>query len=210
MSTPHVFPFALTGEPFFTATELAYRLQIDPDEINSGTATLLAQLASDAVRQDLQLSVDYVEDDTVTLYGDYGSILLLPERPVTAVSSVVIAGESLIPVQQGATSTSTPMYDWRPDGRLMRVVYGGSVFSSELTWYWPNGIPVVVTYSHGWQTIPSSFKSIALELAAAAYNNPEMHDSERVGWVEWASKHVDMTLSPQQKASLDYYRRLEI
>jgi hypothetical protein len=210
MSSPNVFPYALTGGPFFTATDLANRLQIDPTTINSGTATLLSQLASDAVRQDLQLMVDYVEDDTVTLYGDYGSILILPERPVTAVSSVTIAGETLSPVQVGNVSTSTPMFDWRPDGRLWRVVYGGSVFASELTWYWPNGVPVTITYSHGYQTVPSAFKSVALELAAAAYTNPDMIDSQRIGWTEWGSKHVDMNLSAQQKSSLDYYRRLNI
>lgn len=210
MTSPNLFPYALTGTPFFTATDLANRLQIDPDSVNTQTATLLAQLASDAVRQDLQLSVDYVENDTITLYGDYGTMLLLPERPVVAVSSVSIGGQSLAPVQVGSMSSATPMFAWRPDGRLYRVVYGGDVYANQLTWYWPFGVPVTVTYSHGWQTVPAAFKSVALELAAAVYNNPEMHDSERVGWVEWASKHVDMNLTPAQRASLDYYRRLDI
>ncbi|OIN79098.1 hypothetical protein BMG05_19845 [Mycobacterium malmoense] len=205
--TPNVFPFTLTGRPFFTPRDLAYRLQIDPAAINLGTACLLAQLASDAVRQDLWLSVDYVENDTVTLYGDYSGMLVLPQRPVTAVTSVVLAGETLTQSQPGATSTSTPMFDWRPDGRLLRIVYGGQVFASQLTWLWPNGVPVTVTYTHGYQVVPSCFKSVALELAAGVYNNPEIHSNERVGWVEWATKNVDLNLNDQQRASLDYYRK---
>lgn len=208
--TPNVFPYTLTGRPFFTPRDLAYRLQIDPAAINLGTATLLAQLASDAVRQDLWLSVDYVENDTVTLYGDYSGMLVLPERPVTAVTSVVLAGQTLIQSQPGATSTATLMFDWRPDGRLLRVVYGGQAFASQLLWCWPNGVPVTVTYSHGYQIVPSAFKSVALELAAGVYNNPEMHSNERVGWVEWATKNVDLNLNEQQKASLDYYRRQNV
>lgn len=208
--TPNVFPHTLTGRPFFTPRDLAYRLQIDPAAINLGTACLLAELASDAVRQDLWLTVDYIENDIITLYGDYSDMLVLPERPVTAVSSVILAGETLTQSRPGDTSTSTPMFDWRPDGRLYRVVYGGQVFASQRRWYWPNGVPVTVTYSHGYQIVPSSFKSVALELAAGVYNNPEMHSNERVGWVEWATKNVDLNLNDQQRTSLDYYRRLNI
>lgn len=206
------FPYApagLTGAPFFTAQNLADRLQLDIGSINTGTATLFAQLASDAVRDDLRLSVDPITNDSITLYGDNGEILLLPERPVTAVSSVTLAGQSLVPVVVNATSTML-MYDWRPDGRLYRVVYGGSFYAGELMFKWPFGVAVQITYNHGWATPPSALKLVAIELAAAAYSNPELHDSERVGWVEWSSKHPDMTLSADQRTALDPYRRLDI
>lgn len=195
----NVFPYALTGDPFFTADELAARLQIDPATINSDTADLLAQLASDAVRQDIRLSVDVVEGDEITVYGDSGGVIVLPERPVIAVASVTV----------GDLSLTTDTFDWRPDGSLFRVAYAGSAFSNRRNWYWPAGVPVAVTYSHGWATVPSPIKSVALELAAGAYNNPELHDSERVGWVEWTTKHIDMNLIASQRSSLDYYRRLD-
>lgn len=213
MSTPGPFPYppgGLTGDPFFTATDLANRLQIDPAVINTGTATLLAQLASDAVRDDIRLTVDHIENDTVTMWGDYGTLLVLPERPVTDVSSVVIAGESLSPYQVGSVSTATPMFQWRPDGRLFRVIYGGSIFASELTWYWPLGVPIQITYSHGWQTPPSAMVGVALDVAARAYSNPEVLDSQRVGWVEWKVAQAGMTLTPDERTRLDPYRRLDI
>jgi hypothetical protein len=206
------FPYApagLTGAPFFTSTDLANWLQLDPSVINAGTATLLAQLASDVIRDEIRLSVDHVDNDQVTLWGDNGEILLLPERPVTAVTSVLLDNQALVPVVQDATSTML-MYDWRPDGRLYRIVYGGSFYAGELMFKWPSGVPVKITYNHGWTSVPSALKSVALQIAAQAYSNPEMHDQERVGWVEWQTKLQALLLSPNQRTALDVYRRLDL
>lgn len=208
MTYPYA-PAGLTGAPFFTATDLANRLQIDPSTVNSGTATLLAQLASDAVREDLRQQIDLVEDDEITLWGDNGEVLMLPQRPVTAVSAVSLAGQDLVPVQVNSTTTML-MYDWRPDGSLRRVVYGGSFYAGELYYKWPFGVAVQVTYSHGYQKVPSAMKHVALELAAGAYGNPDLQDSGRVGWVEWASKHVSLDLTPDQRKSLDLYRNVSL
>jgi hypothetical protein len=206
VSSPWQFPDALTGDPLALPADLANRLQISPSSINTGVATLLLQQASDAVRENVKLQIDYVVGETVTILGDGGETLLLPQRPVTAVASVTLAGQVLTPVVLG--SAAPTMYDWRPDGRLYRVTYGGSVDSGELHSRWPRGVPVVVTYSHGWVNgPPTQLQSVALDMAAAAYSNPEVQDSGRVGWVEWVTKNVGMTLNAQQQQSLDYYRR---
>jgi hypothetical protein len=207
-----VFPYTpggLTGDPFFTSTDLANRLQIDPSTINTGTATLLAQLASDAVREDLRQQIDYIENDQVTLWGDNGELLMLPQRPVTAVSGVYLADQELVPSQVNATTTML-MYDWRPDGSLRRVVYGGSFYAAELFYKWPLGVAVTVTYSHGYTTVPSAMKHVALELAAGVYSNPDLQDSGRTGWVEWATKHLTLDLSSDQRSSLDLYRNVAL
>jgi hypothetical protein len=209
-ANPGIFPYApagLTGAPFYTSTDLANWLQIDPSTINAGTATLLAQLASDAIRDEIRLTVDAVAGDEITMWGDNGDILLLPQRPVTAVSSVVLDNQALIPVVPGVSSGQ--MYDWRPDGRLYRVVYGGGFSTGELKSRWPTGVPVQITYSHGWLTPPSALKSVALQISASAYMNPEMHDQERVGWVEWQTRVQALLLSPAQCTALDPYRRVD-
>lgn len=206
--TGEAFPYAYTGRPFFTTADLAARLQITLAS-SDPTAPLLAQLASDAVREDVRLSVDQVSGDQITLWGDNGEILLLPERPVTAVTSVVLAGQALVPVTPNTTST-TLMYDWRPDGRLYRVVYGGSFYAGALNFTWPAGVAVQITYSHGFQVVPSALKNVALELAAAAYSNPELHDQERVGWVEWQTKIQGILLNSAYRTALDPYRRLDL
>ena len=202
-------PDGLTGAPFFTTTDLAYRLQMDPTAVNSDAATMLAKLASDAVREEIRQKVDFVASDTVTLYGDNGEVIMLPERPVVSVSSVVMAGITLVPTTVNSTTTTT-MYDWRPEGALRRVVYGGSFYASQLYFKWPLGVPVTVTYSHGYQVVPSAMVHVALELAAAAYSNPELHESERVGWVEWTTRRLGLDMTAEQRTSLDIYRNVSL
>ena len=208
MSYP--FPYAYTGAPFFEVEELAARIQVSVDDFDPA-AMLLAQLASDAVREDLRLSVDYVANDTLTVYGDNSEILVLPERPITAVSSVSMAGQTLAPVTVNATS-SMLMYDWRPDGRMYRVVYGGSFYASELYFKWPLGVPVTVTYSHGFQVVPTVFKRVALELAAAAYANPDMAKVQSTGRTRIEPMYVGLSLTafPDLRSDLDAYRRLDL
>ena len=208
MTYPYA-PGGLTGAPSFEPTDLAARLQIDPSAVNIDTANLLAQLASDAVRENIRQQVDFVADETITLWGDNGEILVLPQRPVTDVSAVSLAGTDLVPEQVNST-TSMLMYSWRPDGALRRVVYGGSFYAGELFYKWPLGVAVTITYSHGYTTVPSVMKHVALDLAAGVYSNPEMHDSERVGWVEWATKLVSMDLMASQCKSLDLYRNIAL
>lgn len=209
MST-YMFPYAYTGDPFFEVDELAARLQISIDATDP-SAVMLAQLASDAVREDLRSTVDYIANDVLTVYGDNSETLVLPERPITAVSAVSMAGQSLVPVQVNATSTLL-MYDWRPDGRLYRVVYGGSFYAGELYFNWPAGVPVTVTYSHGYQTVPTVFKRVALELAAAAYANPDMAKVQSTGRtrIEPAFVGLSLTAFPDLRSDLDLYRRLDL
>jgi hypothetical protein len=205
-----MFPYAYTGDPFFEVDELAARLQISIDATDP-SAVMLAQLASDAVREDLRSTVDYIANDVLTVYGDNSETLVLPERPITAVSAVSMAGQSLVPVQVNATSTLL-MYDWRPDGRLYRVVYGGSFYAGELYFNWPAGVPVTVTYSHGYQTVPTVFKRVALELAAAAYANPDMAKVQSTGRtrIEPAFVGLSLTAFPDLRSDLDLYRRLDL
>ena len=202
-------PDGLTGRPFFTTTDLAYRLQLDPTAMNTDAAAMLAQLASDAVREEIRQKVDYVVGDTVTLYGDNGEVLLLPERPVLNVSSVVLAGVTLTPTQVN-TTTNMLMFDARPDGALRRVVYGGSFYAAQLYYKWPLGVPVTVTYDHGYQVVPSAMTHVAIELAAAAYSNPELHESERIGWVEWTTRRLGLDMTAEQRTSLDVYRNVSL
>jgi hypothetical protein len=202
-------PDGLTGNPFFTPTDLASRLQIDPTAMNTDAAVMLAQLASDAVREEIRQKVDYTVGDQITLWGDNGEVLVLPERPVVNVSSVVLAGVTLTPTVVNAT-TNMLMFDWRPEGALRRVVYGGSFYASQLFYKWPLGVPVSITYDHGYQVVPSAMTHVAIELAAAAYSNPELHESERVGWVEWTTRRLGLDMTADQRTSLDIYRNVSL
>lgn len=187
---------------FFTSDELAAQLQVA--DVDVGAATLFANLASDVVRDELRQLVDAVAGETITVYGDGGELLVLPEKPVTAVTSVVLGGLTLT------------LFDWRPNGALRRVIYPGSPFAGEQTMAWPFGVPVVITYSHGYVTVPNGIKAVALELAAGAYVNPEIVESYTIGDVsarysrgaEGARQAMQMTT--EQRTRLDRYRALDI
>jgi len=77
-------------------------------------------------------------------------------------------------------------------------------------WPFPWGAPVQVTYSHGWATVPSVVKAVALEVAAAAYVNPSQVATEQLGGTLGYSATYPLGvpagrvgLSAEQKSRLD-------
>jgi hypothetical protein len=144
---------------FATATDLAAYLRVAPFTGADETAANLAlDIASSIVTA--RTGQDFVEvaDDEVTLetFGD--TAVVLPQRPVTAVTSVTTR-------DRGSASTTTRSlntdYEVRGD-RLTWVGLGG---------YWP--YEVTVTYTHGYATIPTDVKGATLAVAAEIFDNPE-------------------------------------
>lgn len=95
--------------------------------------------------------------DTITLDTHGGEDVFLPQRPVTAVTSVVTR-------DRGSTVTTA---------RTLNVDY--EVRGDRLRWvglgYWP--YEVTVTYDHGFATIPDDVKGATLAVAAEIFDNPE-------------------------------------
>lgn len=187
---------------FFTAAELAMQLQ--DSDIDVPTANMLAVLASDVVRDDLQQQVD-VAMETITIYGDGGELIVLPERPVTAVTSVLLDGQPI------------PAFRWHTNGALRRVIYPGSQFAGQQIMVWPFGVPVQITYSHGYETVPNTIKAVAMQLAAAAYADPELVAAKKVDDVlvkfeksSGAGELPAMMLNNDQRRQMDRYRALDI
>src|SRR5699024_9585883 len=63
------------------------------DGLTDTEAELLLELASSAVRAAAGQMLTATSDDEVTLMGTTGSWLVLPEQPVTGISSVEVDGE---------------------------------------------------------------------------------------------------------------------
>lgn len=188
---------------FFTADELAMHLQID--NIDEDMANMLADLASDTIRDDLRQLINPVTADQITIYGDGGELIVLPERPVTAVTAVLLAGQPI------------PAFDWRPNGALRRVIYPGSQFAGEQTMNWPFGVPVQVTYSHGYATVPNTIKAMALQLAVGSFVNPRLlamitvdDITEKYEKTSGTGGLPAMLLSDEQRRQMDRYRMLDI
>lgn len=185
---------------FFTIDELQARLG---QNIESTKAQMLADAASDIVRDDLRQRIDQVTDDEVTLYGDGSELLVLPEQPVTAVSSVLLANQAL-----------TQSISWRRNGMLWRLTYTGGQYTGVSQISWPNGVPVTVTYTHGYATVPGTIKDVALELAAATYSkddsmsNGSTNDIASYRWQQMILMQSALQNS-NLRSALDRYRTLD-
>jgi hypothetical protein len=105
--------------------------------------------ADAAIRNYTNQYLSFVEDDTVTIDGG-GRVIFLPQLPVTEVVSIEEDGEAL---------TVTDDYIVGRYGVIHRVGRR-----------WATGIQnIVVTYSHGYESIPQDITDIATRAASRAY-----------------------------------------
>lgn len=152
---------------FAQPEELASFLQRDVD---TATAELLLDMASDAIREDVDQQIDRVDGDQVTLDPPVrSSALLLPELPVADVTSLTVAGVVLV---DGVD------YTWGPAGIIRR--FGTALTAGDLTidgWTWGSAAQSIdVTYSHGYAVGSRQLKTcrtVCLQAAARAYVNPD-------------------------------------
>jgi|SRR5690349_23070007 len=170
-----------------TPSDLASLLQQDVD---TATATLLIEASTAVVQAVTGQRIVQVVGDIVTLdldeYDD-GLYLNLPERPVTAVTTVTI----------GATAVTDYSTQLRR-ARLWRA-YG---WRSTLVAYPDQPSLVTVTYTHGYAAGHQRLqlaRSAVLQLAASVYANPggatrEQIDDYAVAY-EAASARMDASPS---------------
>jgi hypothetical protein len=137
--------------------ETALRRQLDWP-----AATEALDQACETVRDFLGQQLDRVTGDVVTLSGTGRATLLLPQLPVTGVSSVVETGYDGTPVTLPVTDYWLDTDDG--DGILWKLAGG----------YWPAGIKnVTVTYDHGYadlDAIPASIRGVTITVASRLYH----------------------------------------
>jgi hypothetical protein len=109
----------------------------------------LLAMASKKVRTHTGQFFEVVENDLLELVPDAWGQVRLPQRPVTAVASVSVDGETM----------DADGYTWTAQGALSRT-YG----------YW--WTPVTVTYTHGYDTIPDDVAQVVAELVVAQFATP--------------------------------------
>lgn len=183
-------------------------------------ATRLIELASGTVRRYTRQDLTFTPGDVVTLPGSWGQTLVLPQRPVISVASVVL---------NGATSPYTPWTligdelflssgSFQPDyGNSLwggRSLWGpaGSTLGPQATgstWQGPQGT-VTVTYDHGYVEIPDDIVNEVAGMAALQMSSPVGIDEERMGGylAKYAQSPVGgMALADETKKILNYYRR---
>lgn len=175
-----------------TASELASFLQKDVD---TASATLAIEIATGLVQGAAEQRIVQVIDDTVTLdldADDRSQWISLPERPVTAVGTVLV----------GATTVTDFTAQLRR-GRLYRAM--GWRSATLPVWSAPS--TVTVTYSHGYATGDQKLqvaRGATFALAAVAYENATGATSEQIDdyAVRYEAAAARLEASPALKTAL--------
>src|SRR4051812_31981340 len=113
-------------------------------------ATIAVEAASEMCRTIAEQPFDLVAGDIVTLDGTGTDAILLPKLPVATAGTVTVNGTIITDYVLDTTR-----------GMLLRGTTG-----SYPRPVWPSGRQnVVVTYTHGYGTIPADVRMVALEVA---------------------------------------------
>lgn len=143
---------------FITVVNLASYLQRDLD---TASATIAVAGASGIVRAYTRQNLDSQTYTAIKLpieSFDTTWGVRLPQRPVTAVTTVTV---------NGTTYVSGTDYAWNGYSPLIRLAWrqwSTSAFQDD---------PVaVVTYTAGYATVPDEVKAVAYAVAARQYDNP--------------------------------------
>ena len=164
--------------------------------------------ASALVRSYTNQTFEHVDDDTVTLPATGGRIVL-PGRPVSAVSRVVAVGGNL-------ALPDFTLADWAFDGiDTIKIGDGAAIINLPEVWWDDDGYPGTyqVTYSHGYATVPPDVLSVVCGMVIRVFQNPSNLRSETVGsysvtyTIPATGEALGINLSRYEKKILDRYRR---
>lgn len=149
-----------------TELELFARDTIPAGQVDEVEAQQALDLASDIIRGYTRNTISQVTE-TAQFEGSSSDCIVLPQRPVTAVTAVSVTDRN------GVTSVVAPAgWTWTRGGNLRRV--DGS------SWGGPDST-VTVTYTHGFAAVPGDVKAIALALARRMTVNPDGYVREAIG-----------------------------
>lgn len=155
-----------TATRFASSSDLAARLGLDFTADEHVRAAKLLADASGLIQDETAQTIALVTGDVYTRPGDYDTRIRLPQRPVVSVASVVLNGVTLNPAQN---------YYLERD-ELVRLNWNSIIQDSSFGLPWAGwGFPwwnLVVTYTHGFQTIPKLVKDTCLEMATRVFVNP--------------------------------------
>lgn len=159
---------------------------------------LIAKVSA-MVRRYTGQTFDAVEGDVVTIRPRNG-YLRLPQRPVTAVTSVTIDATALDPAG----------YAFTVNGNLSLVnpTLWDLATQGSVEWLWPP-VPVTVTYDHGYAEPPLDLSMVVAERVATMWRFGV--DGTAAEAIDGYSAHYQRPTggawTPEHKMVLDSYRR---
>jgi len=179
------------ADPFATASELAQLIgQTEPPDL--ARMQMFLELASAEIRGYAGQVLSEVTGDVIVFEPTWSQTLYLPERPVTAITTVTV---------KAVATTDYRLLDER------KIVRGSdpNVLSS-LSWSYG----ATVTYTHGYAETTEPYKSvktICLEAASRAFTMNERSASEVLNTtvLESAGYSPEIFLTQGEKMQLDAF-----
>ncbi|MEM9609933.1 MAG: hypothetical protein AAGA99_21110 [Actinomycetota bacterium] len=130
--------------------------------IEEALALLLLDAATEAIEDEIGYSLDAVSNETVEVPGSHGRKLVLPARPVTALTAAVIVDEHGDETTLDVAPTASEVV-WHASGEVFRP-HG-------YDWGGPTA-KVRVTYDHGLGEVPTWVRLLCISVAGRALDNP--------------------------------------
>lgn len=192
-----------------TKTDLMARIGRDFTCDEEARLDALLADASALVRAYTGQDFTTASSQTVTLRAQAG-VIRLPQRPVTAVASVVAIGIDGTP--------DVPLVDWWWDGLdQIRLGEGNYVINlPEVWWDDEDGYPGTfsVTYSHGYANVPADVVAVVCGMVLRTITAPTMAGgivSETIGPYSYrldsAGAGTSVALGEMDRRALSRYRR---
>ena len=193
-----------------TTEDLQSRLGRDLTDAEQARAEALLGDASAMIRAYTGQTFDKVTGDVATLRVQSGTVRL-PQRPVTAVTSVVAIG--------GAGMPDVAVIDYVFDGiDQIRIGEGTFIINLPAIWWDDDGYPGTfrVTYDHGYDAVPADVVAIACGMTLRTLTAPTAQGgvtSETIGSYSYRLEAADtglaVSMSKDDRTALARYRRTE-
>jgi hypothetical protein len=193
-----------------TPDDLKARLGRDLTEAELARAEALLDDASAMIRAYTGQAFDKVTGDVAVLRVQSGTVRL-PQRPVTAVTSVVAIG--------GAGMPDVAVIDYVFDGiDQIRIGEGTFIINLPAIWWDDDGYPGTfrITYDHGYDTVPADVVTIVCRMVLRPITAPTLAGgvtSETIGSYSYRLDNPDVglgaVLSKDDRTALARYRRTE-
>lgn len=160
----------------------------------SKVEALLAD-ASAAIRSYTGQTLTAVSGDVLTVDAPLSGELTLPERPVTAVTSITLDGVTLT--------------GWSWNAATLVTLPGG--WSTQSSVAYPGRGVLQITYSHGYGSVPPDVTAVCCSMVLRAMEAPTGLRSQSIG--EWSETYADdgspgvVGFTADERERLNRYRR---
>lgn len=212
----------MTLPPLALPSDVAPMLGRDLTAAELGYATSLIAMGTALVRSYTRQQISAVAGDVITLAGNWGQSIVLPQRPVTAITSITVNGSTLNPASykwdrhgnvyqltgsalpdSSGTLTGAVSQLWGPAGSSFTSYAGGPSWSGPMA-------TIVVTYDHGYAVTPLEVTNeivgmVALRMATGVGVDKETIGTYSVSYVRTATG--GLSLSDASKKVLDQFRK---